>query len=147
MSPAGQTETIDPYEVDANQVYEIANKLMCPVCRGQVVGESNADLAKDMRNIIRTKLAEGRTEQEILEYFKSRYGASVLASPPKSGINLVLWLLPFVAIITGTALVANFLVRESSRNPTSQGNAKTSDDEDIDSKILDKIDQELKSRD
>ena len=54
---------------------------MCPVCEGQSVAESNAQLARDMRAVIKTKLLEGNTKEEIMDYFVSSYGETILASP------------------------------------------------------------------
>ncbi|MEE9215237.1 MAG: cytochrome c-type biogenesis protein CcmH, partial [Thermodesulfobacteriota bacterium] len=65
-----------------DQVKEISYLLMCPVCQGQSVGESNSNLAHDMRDIIRKQLDEGKSKEEILAYFVNSYGESILASPP-----------------------------------------------------------------
>ena len=75
------------------QVSDISNELLCPVCRGQTGAESNSDLANDFRDIIKTKLKEGQTKEEILNYFTSRYGDSVLSSP--SGERLQTYYLDF----------------------------------------------------
>ena len=59
-----------------DEVREISGLLMCPVCQGQSVSESNSQLAEDMRNSIRSQLKEGKSREQILSYFKSRYGES-----------------------------------------------------------------------
>ena len=84
-----------------DQVSEISYLLMCPVCQGQSVGESNSDLAKDMRSIIRKKVQEGESQEEIISYFVNRYGDSILGSPPAKGVNWLLWLLPLFSLILG----------------------------------------------
>ncbi len=94
-----------------DQVTSIANLLMCPVCQGQSVGESNSNLAHDMRDIIRKQLEEGKSQEEILAYFVNSYGESILASPPPKGINWLLWLLPGVAIIVGGVVITMFLFK------------------------------------
>ena len=76
------------------QMLEIAKELRCAVCQNQPISESNADLAKDMRAIIRQKLQEGKSKQEIKQYFVARYGDYVLLKPPFSASGITLWLLP-----------------------------------------------------
>ena len=66
-----------------DQIAEISGELMCPVCEGQSVAESNAQLAQDMRAIIRTKLLEGNTKEEVIDYFISSYGETILAPRPE----------------------------------------------------------------
>ena len=61
-----------------------------------------------MRAVIREMLAEGRTREEILDYFVDRYGSDILAAPPKSGASLLAWILPIVGVAAG--LGALFLV-------------------------------------
>jgi len=81
----------DPLE---REVLNIAEKLRCTVCQNQPVAESNSGLAKDMRNVIKEKLQQGKNEKEIMQYFVDRYGDYVLLAPPKSGNGVPLWILP-----------------------------------------------------
>ncbi len=78
-------------------------QLMCPICDGQTLDESQSQLAQQMKQVIREKLAQGETEDQIKAYFSSpdRYGPAVLAAPPASGFNLVLWALPPALTIVG----------------------------------------------
>ena len=78
---------------------------MCPVCEGQSVAESNAQLARDMRAVIKTKLLEGNTKEEIMDYFVSSYGETILASPPPKGFSVILWLLPVLSVLIGGAII------------------------------------------
>lgn len=97
------------FHVDADtledQVADISGELMCPVCEGQSVAESNAQLARDMRAIIKTKLLEGNTKEEIIDYFISSYGETILASPPPRGFSVILWLLPVLSVLIGAAII------------------------------------------
>lgn len=88
-----------------DQIAEIAGELMCPVCEGQSVAESNAQLARDMRAIIKTKLLEGSSKEEIIDYFVSSYGETILASPPPRGFSVILWLLPVLSVLIGAAII------------------------------------------
>ena len=78
-------------------------QLICPVCPGESLHESQATLAKQMQEILRERLAAGQSEQEILDYFVSVYGKSVLAEPPKEGFTLAIWLVPPLALALGGA--------------------------------------------
>ncbi len=88
-----------------DQIADISGELMCPVCEGQSVAESNAQLARDMRAIIKTKLLEGNTKEEIIDYFISSYGETILASPPPRGFSAILWLLPVLSVLIGAAII------------------------------------------
>jgi len=88
-----------------NQIAEISGELMCPVCEGQSVAESNAQLARDMRAVIKTKLLEGKSKEEIIDYFISSYGETILASPPPRGFSVILWLLPVLSVLIGGAII------------------------------------------
>ncbi len=83
----------------------LEKKLICPVCPGESLNQSQATLAKQMRAIVRERLAEGESPQEIIDYFVSVYGELVLAEPPKRGFSLAIWLVPPGALAAGAALV------------------------------------------
>ena len=82
-------------------VREIASGLRCVVRQNLSVADSPSDLAKEMRNLVRELVQQGKSREEIQAYFVSRYGEFVLLSPPKRGFNLLVWGLPFVAILAG----------------------------------------------
>jgi cytochrome c-type biogenesis protein CcmH len=84
----------------------IDRTLICPVCPGETIDQAQVELARQMRTVVREKLAEGMTRDEVLRFFVERYGESVLAAPPKEGFNLVAWIVPIVAVAIGAAAVA-----------------------------------------
>lgn len=94
-----------------DQVAAIAGELMCPVCAGQTVAESNATLAVQMRAEIRRRLLAGQTGEQIITYFIGEFGDSVLAAPPKRGAGLVLWLGPLAAFAVGLLAMVRYLRR------------------------------------
>ncbi|MDA2918101.1 cytochrome c-type biogenesis protein CcmH [Desulfobacterota bacterium AH_259_B03_O07] len=126
-----------------DQVSEISSLLMCPVCQGQSVAESNSDLAKDMRSIIRKKVQEGESQEEIISYFVNRYGDSILGSPPAKGVNWLLWLLPLFSLIFGGLGMGLFIYRS---RETRIRNKNLSDEKSIpnETEYFDKIDKDLK---
>lgn len=103
--PALAAPTLD------DQVEAIAGELMCLVCEGQTVAESNSPLAAQMRAQIRERVASGQTREEILAYFVAQFGEAVLAAPPKRGAGLALWLSPILALGVGLMMMARYLRR------------------------------------
>lgn len=83
------------------RVREVASELRCVVCQNLSVADSPSDLAKEMRNLVREFLQQGKSPEEIKAYFQSRYGDFVLLEPPKRGFNLLVWGLPFAALVVG----------------------------------------------
>ena len=81
------------------QVNTISNELRCLVCQNQTIADSNADLAIDLKNQIRTQLTQGRTQAEILDYMVQRYGDFVLYKPPLKASTWFLWLGPFAILL------------------------------------------------
>lgn len=126
-----------------DQANEISNELLCPVCAGQSVAESNSNLANDMRQVIRKKLEEGQSQEEIMAYFIDTYGETILGAPPKKGVNWFLWLLPGFAITAGLIGIGLFLYRAGSENdeePETAHNTNSATDD----AYLDRIDEEIK---
>lgn len=129
-----------------DQVKELSYLLMCPVCQGQSVAESNSNLAHDMRDIIRKQLEEGKSKEEILAYFVSSYGESILSSPPPKGINWLLWLLPGVAIIFGGFGITLYLYKSQSNNKKEKRISQNVKPE-VDNDYIKRIEEELEKDD
>lgn len=128
-----------------NQVREISYLLMCPVCQGQTVAESNSELATQMRAIIKQKLEEGESKQEIIAYFVSRYGETILGAPPPKGANWLIWVLPALALLFGGAGIAIFLHKSKSEKDKRKTKAIFNEPQvQAESKYLEKLDEELK---
>lgn len=90
---------------------EVANSLRCPTCQGLSVADSPAPMAEGMREIIAEQAAEGRTPDQIRQYFVDRYGDWVLLSPPRRGIGWLVWLLPAAAVTAGVVLALRAIRR------------------------------------
>ena len=86
----------------------IDRMIMCPVCPAETIDQAQVEISFQMRAIIREMLSAGSSREEILDYFVDRYGLDILAAPPKSGVNLLAWILPVVGVAAG--LVGVFLV-------------------------------------
>ena len=120
------------------QVREIASGLRCVVCQNLSVADSPSELAKEMRNLVRELVQQGKTPEEVKAYFQSRYGDFVLLEPPKRGFNLLVWGLPFVALLVGACgvyLVAKRWTKR--REPTTPP---------VDPGLLERVRRELRER-
>lgn len=91
-------------------VRRIGLQLQCPVCEGQNIADSPSGLARDMRDVIRTRLTQGASDRQILDEFVASYGDSILTDPPKRGISLGVWLGPAIGLVLGAALLAGLLL-------------------------------------
>jgi cytochrome c-type biogenesis protein CcmH len=83
----------------------LSNELRCLVCQNQSIDESNADLAHDLRLLLRQRLVAGDTDQQVLDYIAARYGVFVLLDPPFAPLTWVLWLTPPVLALGGGSLL------------------------------------------
>ncbi|MBI3990204.1 MAG: cytochrome c-type biogenesis protein CcmH [candidate division NC10 bacterium] len=83
------------------KVRAIAALLRCPVCQNLSVMDSPSELAQEMKGLIRERLLQGESEEQVKAYFVQKYGEWVLLAPPKKGFNLLAWTLPFLAILGG----------------------------------------------
>jgi cytochrome c-type biogenesis protein CcmH len=97
-------------------VQAIASQLRCVVCQNLSVADSPSEMARQMRDLIRERLATGDRPDQVMAYFVQRYGEWVLLAPPARGLNLLLWLAPFGAVAGGLALVLT-LTRRWRRRP------------------------------
>jgi cytochrome c-type biogenesis protein CcmH len=97
-------------------VHEIGAQLRCVVCQSLSVADSPSETANQMRGIIRERLAAGDSPERVKAYFVEKYGLWILLAPPPQGFNLLVWVVPFVALGAGLALVL-LLVRRWSRRP------------------------------
>src|SRR5438309_9923281 len=111
-----------------DQALAIANELQCPVCENVTVAYSNSTLAGQMRQVIREKLSQGWTREQIIQYFVDRYGEAILTQPPKHGLNLLVWLLPVAGILAGLGIVVGTL--RSRRIPRPPHETKLSDEDE-----------------
>lgn len=93
-----------------DEVNRIAKTLYCPVCPNTPLDICNTQACTDWRNDIRRMLLEGKSEQQIRDYFVARFGPQVLGAPPAEGFNWLAYILPAIGIVLG-ALVAWLSVR------------------------------------
>ena len=97
------TELADP--VQEREAKALMDTIRCVVCQGQPISGSNADLAGDMRALIRERIAAGEEPEAIRAWLISRYGAWVSFKPELHPSSAPLWLIPFAALIAGAVLI------------------------------------------
>lgn len=101
--PFFNPESIEPDEILSDEKLEtrarsISKQLRCLVCQNEDIDHSNADIAKDLRMIIREKLTEGNSNKEILKFIHEKFGDFVLYKPPVRLDTILLWVTPFFLI-------------------------------------------------
>jgi cytochrome c-type biogenesis protein CcmH len=84
---------------------KLGNIIVCPVCDGQVINSSNADIARAMRQTVRAQIAENQSDDQILRWFRERYGASSIAAPRLTVATALLWGVPGVMVVAGGFLL------------------------------------------
>ena len=97
----------------------LAAELRCPVCQGNSIQDSPSELAQQMRDLIRDQLRAGKTPDEVRAYFVDKYGEWILLSPKAEGLNLIVYVVPLVAVLVG-GLVVWRTVRRWTTTPQAQ---------------------------
>lgn len=98
----------------------LSQELRCLVCQNQSIDESNADLAHDLRVLLRQRLAAGDTDRQVLDYVVARYGVFVLLDPPFAPATYVLWLTP-PALLVGAGIFLALRARRRRPDPELPG--------------------------
>ena len=95
-------------------------ELRCVVCQGQSIDESNADLAADLRQIVREMISEGESDEAIKTFLVDRYGVFVLMNPPLRGDTYLLWFGPALLFLIGAGMIWT-IVGRARRRAASEG--------------------------
>ncbi len=103
-----------------DQAHLLAAELRCPVCQNLSVADSPSEMANQMRDLIREKIQQGESPDQIRTYFVSRYGEWILLAPKRQGFNWVAWLLPFGAILVGVGVIGWVVRRGAARSRASR---------------------------
>jgi cytochrome c-type biogenesis protein CcmH len=112
LAVIAQNSEEEALQKTARELYE---RIMCPICSGQTIAQSNSGTSAQMRDLVLKKLRQGETKEEILQYFVSRYGERIMTKPNKKGLNLMLWFLPFVFIALAAIVICLLIRRWSTR--------------------------------
>ena len=91
-----------------NKTREIAQNINCLVCQNQSIDESNSELAKDLKKLIKEKLEAGLNENDVYKFLRARYGDYILLKPPLNKNTILLWFLPFIILVFSTVYITKF---------------------------------------
>ena len=92
--------------VDSNKVLK---NLRCLICQGQSVADSNSEFAQTIKIVIRDQINEGKSEKEIYDFLIEKYGEWIVYKPPLNKVNFILWIFPYLALISGGVIIFLFL--------------------------------------
>ena len=126
----GDAYAVQPDEMLADPALEararsISAELRCLVCQNQSIDDSDAELARDLRILVRERLTAGDTDRQVIDYVVSRYGEFVLLKPRMSVRNALLWATPVVLLLGG-----GFFVYLAGRGRRKSGTPALSEEED-----------------
>ena len=106
--------SINLYSNELVEESKIHKNLRCLVCQGQSIADSNSDFALTLKMVVKDLIKQGKTEEEIYTFLSDKYGDWILYKPKLNPGNLLLWGLPYLALIIGAVIIV-FLVRKSSK--------------------------------
>ena len=132
LAALGAARAVTPDEVLDNPVLEqrartISSELRCLVCQNQSIDDSNAELARDLRLLVRERLVQGDSDREVLDYVVSRYGEFVLLKPRLSARTWLLWGTPVLMLLCGA--LAMLLASRGRAKAVDAGGVRLSDAE------------------
>lgn len=89
----------------ADRVERLGNSIRCPVCQGESIADSPSTMARDMMDLVSERVAQGWSDDEIIDELLTSYSGAVLLDPPASGSTLALWLAPIAALLVGAGVI------------------------------------------
>ncbi|HTP02852.1 MAG TPA: cytochrome c-type biogenesis protein [Anaerolineales bacterium] len=125
-----------------DEVNRIAHQLYCPVCENTPLDVCPTEACRQWRDLIRQQLSQGWTEDQIKQYFADQYGARVLAEPPRTGMNWLVYILPPLVIVAGAFLLLRAMhnwTKPAAQSPA-PGQEEPSDE------YVARLEEELKKR-
>ena len=98
----------------------LASQLRCPVCQGLSIQDSPSELSQEMRGVIHDQLKAGRSPEQVRQYFIQKYGEWILLEPKATGLNLIVYALPVVAVLVGGFVIWRAVNRWTAAPPPTQ---------------------------
>ena len=90
---------------DEDRARSIGSRVKCPVCQGVAIADSPSETARAMMDVVEERIADGWSDNQIIDYFSERYTASIVIDPPFAGNTLLVWLLPLLAVVAGVFMI------------------------------------------
>ena len=103
---------------EEDRINQINSVIMCPVCPGESIDQSQNEIASNMRAIVKDLVSQGKTEDEIKDYFVGKYGPVILLEPSTEGISMYVWIVPPIALTFAMIAVglAVYVMRKRQKN-------------------------------
>jgi len=139
VTAQGSTPTDD-------QVNAVARQLYCPVCENTPLDVCPTEACRQWRELIRTQLADGWSEEQIKQYFVENYGARVLGEPPHSGLNWAFYILPPILILAGAFVLFRALRSWTKPSITESGAGAAEAGQPSQDEYVSKFEEELRKR-
>jgi cytochrome c-type biogenesis protein CcmH len=146
FQPAQLVRAQAPTPTD-DEVNRIARQLYCPVCENTPLDVCPTEACRQWRDLIRQQLSEGWSESQIQQYFVEQYGARVLAEPPRTGLNWMVYILPPIIILAGVImLMRSFRSWKAPMAGSSDPGAKGQQSAGAPDEYVKRLEEELKKR-
>ena len=150
LTPTRPASAQNPTPSD-DEVNRIAHQLYCPVCENTPLDVCPTEACRQWRDLIRQQLSQGMTEDQIKQYFVQQYGARVLAEPPRSGLNWLVYILPPLIILAGAVFLLRAMRtwsrtgKTTAMTPAMDANGPSAEDAPKDEYVA-RLEEELKKR-
>jgi cytochrome c-type biogenesis protein CcmH len=122
---------------------ELENQIMCPVCAGETLAQSDSPAAAQVKRYIQRRIAAGATRGEIKRELVAQYGTRILAAPPRHGFDWLAWILPLVGIIGGAAAIGLLAWRWSRTREEPPAGSVSLNGRPLDPDLERRLDEEL----
>jgi cytochrome c-type biogenesis protein CcmH len=127
---------------------ELEDQIMCPVCAGETLAQSDSPAAAQVKRLIQARIAAGDTRSEIKRTLVAEYGTRILAAPPKHGFDLIAWVLPIAGLVAAAGVLGLLAWHWSRvREPEPAVDAWALDGRQLDPEMERRVEDELKSFD
>ena len=105
---ATTSESILPDTAEEARAHSLGNEIRCVVCQSESINDSQADMARDLRALVREKISTGMSDDEVREFLRARYGDFILLKPPVQANTYALWGFPLFALAAGGLFAAAY---------------------------------------
>ena len=92
--------------IDENKIFK---NLRCLICQGQSVADSNSEFAQTIKLVVKDQIKNGKSEKQIYNFLKEKYGDWILYDPPFTEKNFILWILPYLTLIVGGIIIFSLI--------------------------------------
>ena len=133
-------QTPDP----SDRVQQIAKQLNCPTCAGRNLADCPTDTCMQWKQEIQTQLQQGKSAQDVIDYFQARFGPAVLQEPPKEGALLVVWVLPVIGLAAFAIGAVVVLLRISKPKAAPAGDGQPTPDTPADDVYTARLEEEVR---